>query len=245
MPTTKKKPGADAPEEITEEARGYLEEAANLERARPNLADRVTLGEASGLELRRLDDRIGDLRSRAESVMTPQKLQATQEENARAIKAQQEASERIRLGNLTAESILRYRHEEYSRLGIVPDSSTMGRVEIPKATILQVANRAEEMLGGSGVCAEDMHRQQALLNVYGAHPLLSMSYDDAAQEYLGRSAREVRDEALDRFLGIRLQEETGAIVDAALTDEEIEKAEAGEDPPLPYVSQEEEPNDVA
>ncbi len=223
---TKTKPPTAEPE-TTEEARGYLEEAERLERARPVLENRVVLGEVPEMELRALDRRVSSLRERAETVMTPEKQRATQEQNARQIREREEASERMRLGSILSDAILRYRGEEYARLGVMPDGAAYGRVEIPKARILRIVNEAEDLLGGSGVCAEDAQRQIQLVQVYGASSLVGKTYEEAASAYLGRSAREVRDEALDRFLGILLDAESGALVDAAAEP----GATTGEEPP--------------
>lgn len=220
MATKTRKPEANAPEEITEEARTYLEEAAKLEAARPVLEGQVVLGEATEARLRDHDHRIEELRALAETVMTPEKQRATQEQNARQIREREELSERLRLGSLVSDAILRYRGEEYARLGVAPSGANYGRVEIPKARILRIANEVEEMLAGSGVCAEDAYRQMQLVQVYGAGALVGKSYGEASSAYLGRPAREIRDEALDRFLGIRLDAESGALVDAAAGMEE-------------------------
>lgn len=65
-----------------------------------------------------------------------------------------------------------------------------------------------------------------MIAVYGARGLIGKSYDEAAREYLGRPAREERDEDLDGFLGIRLDRESGRLVDPAAESAEEEGPDA-------------------
>jgi hypothetical protein len=172
------------------------------------------------VKLAQIDREIPELEAKAESVMTPERLKATQERNAREIREREETAERGHLGQILSEAILRYRGEEFTRLGVVPDAS--GRVQLERDRLIRAVNEAEAMLAQTGVCAEDAYRTQQLVSVYGAGKLLSMTYDEASREYLGKPAREIRDEALDRFLGIAYDAERGQVVDPALVEGEEE-----------------------
>ena len=225
MPTTKQK----QPGEITEEARGYLERAAELEAARPTVEAQAVLGDPEAqVKLQGLDREIGELREKAEMVMTPERQRATQEANKKMIREREEAAERGRLAQLVSGAILRYRGEEYARLGVVPGPS--GRVELPKDRLLRAVNEAEAMLAATGVGVEDARRLHQLADPYGlgAGKLLGMSYDEAAKEYLGKPAREIRDPYLDKQLGIRLDAESGRLVDLHASEATSEAREEEE-----------------
>jgi hypothetical protein len=210
-------------EEITEEARALLEEAAALERARPVIEAEALLGSVEHqIKLQRIDARIPQLERQAEEIRTPEKLAAVRRRNEEAIRAQEEASHRAHVANFASEEVTRYRREEYHRVGLGL-SSRSGRVELPAAVVAQRANAVEDLLGATRVCADD-YRREAWYRQNQLSDVVEGTYDEVCERYLGVRARYVRDSVLDRQLGLRMAED-GKLVDAAAKPEENENGE--------------------
>lgn len=194
------------PEALKAEARG-------LQDALRPLLGITALGELTGEEAGRkekIEARLRELRAQAEGIAATrreahaERKRGAREAEERKIRDAEASSTTAHLAAFVREEVVRYRSQEYHRVGLGPSGRT-GRVELPAALVAQTANEVEDLLGATRVCADDYHRQAWYRQNFLAE-VVDGTYDEVCERYLGVPARSVRDTAADRALGVHLED---------------------------------------